>query len=51
MPERTVIDYPCAECGLEGPHSAHYDEDLRQWVAECGECLLEFGVPEEALSG
>lgn len=49
MAERTVTDYPCDECGYDGPHNAYYPADLRQWVAECGNCGLEFGVPEEAL--
>lgn len=48
---KTVNDYPCDECGYDGPHAAHYDEGLRQWVAECGGCGLEFGVPKEALNG
>jgi hypothetical protein len=47
----TITDYPCDECGYDGPHPAHWDEELRQHIAECGNCALEFGVPAEAVSG
>jgi len=47
-----VTDYPCDECGFEGPHPVRWDEELGQYVAECGnsECAVEFGVPEEAVA-
>lgn len=45
-----VIDYPCDECGYDGPHPVHLDESLGQHVAECGGCGPEFGVPAEAVS-
>lgn len=45
----TVTGYPCDECGYEGPHPVHYDPQLKQFVAECGDCYLEFGVPREAV--
>lgn len=44
------MNYPCDMCGYDGPHTAHYDDVLGQWVAECGSCYQEFGVPGEAVS-
>lgn len=45
-----VRDYPCDICGYDGPHAAHYDDALGQWIAECGDCAQEFGVPKDAIS-
>ena len=46
----TVTDYPCDECGFDGPHPVHWDDELGQHIAECGSCALEFGVPAEAVA-
>lgn len=46
-----VTDYPCPECGYEGPHHVYFDEGVNQYVAECGDilCGIEFGVPSELM--
>lgn len=49
MSEQQVIDVPCDFCGFDGPHPVHLDEELRQFIAECGQCSAEFGVPAEAV--
>jgi hypothetical protein len=34
---QSLIDYPCPECGYDGPHH------LFAWnEAECGDCHVEF---------
>jgi len=43
-------EYPCPECGYEGPHSyLGQDEDSGPDIYECGdpECYLEFSVPRD----
>ena len=40
-------EYPCPECGYEGPHVVQEigrDEDVTVSVVECGSCYAEFEV-------
>jgi len=39
-PHADLSDYPCPECGYEGPHP-YWPEDQD---AECGDCEVEFKV-------
>jgi hypothetical protein len=48
---KQVEGVPCEECGYDGPHPVHRDEAVDQYVAECGSCHAEFGVPPEAVTG
>lgn len=43
-----TIDYPCPECGHEGPHTVVSAEDPAVVVVECnGDYCGEFDIPAE----
>jgi hypothetical protein len=40
-PVPDLLDYPCPECGHDGPHPVT-EGDTRCGTAECGDCVIEF---------
>jgi uncharacterized Zn finger protein len=39
-------DYPCDDCGYEGPHTV-IEEGAERTVLECGGCYREFTVERQ----
>jgi uncharacterized Zn finger protein len=39
------VEYPCPDCGADGPHLVVEQLDDGTVVAECGSCYIEFDVP------
>lgn len=45
-----MIEYPCAECGSDGPHS-ETDRVAECFVLECVACFAEIVVPRDPYTG
>jgi len=42
---KTIVDYPCPDCGFDGPHmlvDTQTVHGLVVEVCECGKCYVEF---------
>jgi transcription elongation factor Elf1 len=42
-----MTDYPCPECGYDGPHTLQETRTDGIKVIECGSCYCEFEVPAD----
>lgn len=41
------MEYPCPECGCDGPHIVQETRDDGVRICECAACYCEFEVPPD----